>query len=57
MDKVKAMNLEPIPMNNMSFNELLQTVSKLDNTSIVFLQLITVMEMERCWILIWLPKK
>ncbi|WP_242855886.1 ABC transporter substrate binding protein [Ruminiclostridium josui] len=36
MDKVKAMNLEPIPMNNMSFNELLQTVSKLDNTSIVF---------------------
>ncbi|ACL75007.1 ABC transporter substrate binding protein [Ruminiclostridium cellulolyticum] len=36
MDKVKAMNLEPIPMNNMSFNELLKVVSKLDNTSIVF---------------------
>ncbi len=36
MDKVKAMNLEPIPMNMMSFNELLHVVSKLDNTSIVF---------------------
>ncbi len=36
MDKVKAMNLEPIPMNRMSFQELLQQVSKLDDTSIVF---------------------
>ncbi len=36
MDKAKAMNLEPIPMNRMSFHELLQEVSKLDNTSIVF---------------------
>ena len=36
MDKVKEMNLEPIPMNRMSFQEILQQVSKLDNTSIVF---------------------
>lgn len=36
MDKAKDMNLEPIPMNRMSFQEILQQVSKLDNTSIVF---------------------
>ncbi|HEX2924931.1 MAG TPA: ABC transporter substrate binding protein [Ruminiclostridium sp.] len=35
-EKIEAMNLKAIPMNNMSFDELLDVVSKLDNTSIVF---------------------
>lgn len=36
MDKIKAMSLEAIPMNRMSFEELLSVVGGLDNKSIVF---------------------